>query len=120
MRTTLGRVIVIATLAVAGCSASPGATSSAPEPSAAATQARPSVAARPKEFSALVDIGGRKLDVFCFGEAAAGVPTVVAESGLGGGWDSWRDILYGVVAKTRICAYDRAGLEDSDPSRGAD
>jgi pimeloyl-ACP methyl ester carboxylesterase len=104
-------------LAVAGCSAAPGASSPSVAPSTGATQAPlASIVERPKELDELIDVGGRRLHIFCFGEAPAGVPTVVAESGLGGSSFDWRPILYGVAAKTRICVYDRAGLGTSDPA----
>ena len=103
-------------VAGAGCSASPGVSSPSVAPSAGATQApRASIIERPKELDELIDVGARRLHIFCFGEAPAGVPTVVAESGLGGSSFDWRPILYGVAARTRLCIYDRAGLGSSDP-----
>lgn len=98
----------------AGCSSAPAASVEATAQTASA-----STAASPKELSELIDIGGRKLHLFCFGEAPAGVPTVVAESGLGGPYNAWSEIFHGVAAKTRICAYDRAGLGTSDPASEA-
>jgi len=66
----------------------------------------------------LVDIGGRRLNLFC---AGTGSPTVVFESPSGGaGWDWWA-VQPKVAAKTRACVYDRAGFGFSDPSpRAAD
>lgn len=66
----------------------------------------------------LVDIGGRKLNLHCSG---TGSPTVVFESPSGGAaWDWWA-VQPRVAAKTRACAYDRAGYGFSDPSpRAAD
>lgn len=65
-----------------------------------------------------VDIGGRKLNLFCAGE---GGPTVIFEaSGAYGGW-SWYKVQPKVAAHTRACIYDRAGYGFSDPSgRAAD
>ena len=65
-----------------------------------------------------VDIGGRKLNLFCSG---SGSPTVVFESPSGGaGWEWWA-VQPRVAAKTRACLYDRAGYGFSDPSpRAAD
>ncbi len=66
----------------------------------------------------LVDIGGRKLNLFCSG---TGSPTVVFESPSGGaGWEWWA-VQMKVAARTRACVYDRAGFGFSDPSpRAAD
>lgn len=81
----------------------------------------PAIAAPGAEFAAphrLVDIGGRRLNLYCSG---SGSPTVVFESPSGGaGWDWWA-VQPKVAAKTRACVYDRAGYGFSDPSpRAAD
>ncbi|MCK9684470.1 alpha/beta fold hydrolase [Scleromatobacter humisilvae] len=73
------------------------------------------------EFAAphrIVDIGGRRLNLFCSG---TGSPTVVFESPSGGAaWDWWA-VQPKVAAKTRACVYDRAGYGFSDASpRAAD
>ena len=61
----------------------------------------------------LIDIGGRRLNLFCSG---AGSPTVVFESPSGGaGWHWWA-VQPAIAAKTRACVYDRAGFGFSDPS----
>jgi pimeloyl-ACP methyl ester carboxylesterase len=66
----------------------------------------------------LVDIGGRKLNLYCSG---IGSPTVIFESPSGAaGWEWWA-VQPKVAAKTRACTYDRAGYGFSDPSpRAAD
>jgi len=65
-----------------------------------------------------VDIGGRKLNLFCSG---SGSPTVVFESPSGSAGWAWWDVQPRVAAKTRACVVDRAGLGFSDPSpRAAD
>ena len=61
----------------------------------------------------LVDIGGRKLNLFCSG---AGSPTVVFESPSGSGGWAWWAVQPKVAARTRACVYDRAGYGFSDPS----
>jgi pimeloyl-ACP methyl ester carboxylesterase len=79
-----------------------------------------SVAAAPAssadEFAAphrLVDIGGRRLNLFCSG---SGSPTVLFEAPSGGAaWDWWA-VQPAVAAKTRACVYDRAGFGFSDAS----
>lgn len=59
-----------------------------------------------------VDIGGRSIYLDCRGE---GSPTVVLESGMGGGAGSWGTVLDAMASTTRTCAYDRPGLGSSDP-----
>lgn len=59
-----------------------------------------------------VDVGGRKLNVYCTG---AGSPTVLFEADGGrAGWD-WSAVLPEVARRTRACVYDRAGMGFSDP-----
>jgi pimeloyl-ACP methyl ester carboxylesterase len=68
------------------------------------------------EFAAphrLVDIGGRRLNLFCSG---SGSPTVVLESPSGGAAWEWWAVQPKVAAQTRACSYDRAGYGFSDPS----
>lgn len=60
----------------------------------------------------LVDIGGRRLHLWCTGE---GSPTVVLDSGLPGSSLSWTLVQPEVARFTRVCSYDRAGLGWSDP-----
>jgi len=61
----------------------------------------------------LVDIGGRRLNLYCLGQ---GSPTVIFESGLGASSFSWRKIHAQLAKTTRVCAYDRAGYGFSDPA----
>jgi pimeloyl-ACP methyl ester carboxylesterase len=66
----------------------------------------------------LVDVGdGRRIQIDCRGQ---GSPTVVFQSGgdLMGAL-AWRPVLERVSAKSRACAYSRAGMLWSDPARGA-
>ena len=66
----------------------------------------------------LVDIGGRRLNLFCSG---TGSPTVVFEAPSGGAGWTWWNVQPRVAARTRACVYDRAGFGFSDPSpRAAD
>jgi len=65
-----------------------------------------------------VDIGGRRLNLFCSG---TGSPTVVFESPSGSAGWAWWDVQPRVAANTRACVVDRAGFGFSDPSpRAAD
>ncbi len=88
---------------------------------ALALSAPPAIAAAGDEFAVphrLVDIGGRRLNLFCSG---SGSPTVVFEAPSGGaGWEWWA-VQPQVAAHTRACVHDRAGYGFSDPSpRAAD
>ena len=58
-----------------------------------------------------VDVDGRAVYLDCRG---SGSPTVVLESGLGGGADGWGDVLDGLAAFTRVCASERPGQGQSD------
>jgi pimeloyl-ACP methyl ester carboxylesterase len=59
-----------------------------------------------------VDVGGRKLNMYCTGK---GSPTVLFEADGGrAGWD-WSVVLPEVAKRTRACVYDRAGMGFSDP-----
>lgn len=63
----------------------------------------------------MVDIGGRRLNLYCAGE---GEQVVLFDSG-GSDWSSTWALVHPAVAKrTRACVYDRAGLGYSDPARG--
>jgi pimeloyl-ACP methyl ester carboxylesterase len=60
----------------------------------------------------MVDVGGRRLNLFCMG---SGSPTVVFEAGGGrAGWD-WFQVQPHIAKRTRACVYDRAGMGFSDP-----
>lgn len=65
---------------------------------------------------ALVDIGGRRIQLDCRG---TGSPTVVFESGLDiNGSLSWTAVQGTVAKTTRACSYSRAGIMWSDTSSG--
>jgi pimeloyl-ACP methyl ester carboxylesterase len=61
-------------------------------------------------------VGARRLNIFCIG---ARKPTVILDSGLGGGMMFWRHVMPQISAFTRVCAYDRAGYGFSDPATRA-
>jgi len=65
----------------------------------------------PKPPGKLVDLGGRKLHVYCTG---SGGPTVVVENGLGDFSFDWILVQTHVSRFARICTYDRAGYAWSD------
>ena len=58
-----------------------------------------------------VDVGGRKLNLECSGQAA---PTVILESGHGVPGLAWTAVQSRISALTRTCWYDRAGYGWSD------
>lgn len=60
----------------------------------------------------LIDIGGRKLHLYCSGK---GNPTVVLVAGGGAFSIDWALVQPKVAEATRVCSYDRAGLGWSDP-----
>lgn len=55
---------------------------------------------------------GRSLNIYCVG---TGKPTVIFDSGLGGGTPGWAPIQATIAKHTRACSYDRAGINFSDP-----
>jgi pimeloyl-ACP methyl ester carboxylesterase len=59
-----------------------------------------------------VDAGGHTVHMVIQGR---GAPTVILESGLGQGREAWAKILSDVANFTRVVAYDRAGLGQSEP-----
>jgi pimeloyl-ACP methyl ester carboxylesterase len=61
-----------------------------------------------------IDIGGRRLNLFCMG---SGRHTVLFDAG-GSDWsDVWALVQPTVAKEARACAYDRAGLGHSEPAR---
>jgi pimeloyl-ACP methyl ester carboxylesterase len=62
----------------------------------------------------MVDVAGRHLHVVCSG---SGRPLVLFESGIAASSLSWTRVLRDVAEFTAGCAYDRAGLGWSEPSR---
>ncbi|HEX8097709.1 MAG TPA: alpha/beta hydrolase, partial [Pyrinomonadaceae bacterium] len=67
-------------------------------------------AQREGELSA--DAGGHRLHMLVEGR---GAPTVILESGLGDGLESWAKVQPEVARFARVVAYDRAGLGRSEP-----
>jgi pimeloyl-ACP methyl ester carboxylesterase len=59
----------------------------------------------------LVDIGGRKLHLYCTGK---GSPTVILMAGGAAFSIDWALVQHGIAEHTRVCSYDRAGLAWSD------
>ncbi len=61
----------------------------------------------------LVDIGGRRLHLYCTG---AGSPAVILEGGAAEWSIHWQAVQPQVTGFTRVCSYDRAGYGWSDPA----
>jgi pimeloyl-ACP methyl ester carboxylesterase len=55
----------------------------------------------------LIDVGGHQLHIYCLGE---GTPTVVLEAPAAGMSAAWGWVQPQLARRTRVCAYDRAGL----------
>ena len=64
----------------------------------------------------LVDIGGRRLNIYCSG---AGWPAVILDAGLGDNTAVWSHVQGPIARHTRVCSYDRAGMGFSDPTTSA-
>ena len=62
----------------------------------------------------MVDAGGQRLHVVCAGSAG---PPVLFEAGIAASSLSWTLVMREAAAFSRACAYDRAGLGWSEPSR---
>lgn len=98
--------------AITGVALNPAITAAAepPVPTLSSETAREYV--RPHQ---LVDIGGRRLNLFCIG---SGKRTVLFDAG-GSDWSVvWALVQPAVATEARACAYDRAGLGYSDPAPG--
>ena len=61
----------------------------------------------------MVDVGGFRLNLYCFGD---GQPTIILESGASWGAIAWAGIQQTLAEQTkaRVCSYDRAGINFSD------
>jgi pimeloyl-ACP methyl ester carboxylesterase len=63
----------------------------------------------------LVDIGGRRLNLYCTGQ---GSPTVILDTDSDDTTLAWRFVQPSVAKYTRVCSYDAAGLGFSDLGPG--
>jgi pimeloyl-ACP methyl ester carboxylesterase len=95
-------VVVLASVLAVGCGAN--GTTEKPSP-------KPEVTLVGIGSGEMIDIGRRHLYMECVG---TGSPTVVLEAGQGGTSRNWTAVLPELGRTTRTCAYDRAGLGDSD------
>jgi pimeloyl-ACP methyl ester carboxylesterase len=97
-----GALLIAASIAACGT----GTTQPTP---AVTAEAAPSTAVD-TTYVADVDVGGRTMHIVCLGPTETGRPTVVFESGLGGEFDTWGQVLTELSATDRGCSYDRAGV----------
>ena len=104
----LTSVIVLLLLAACG----PSVPTAMPVPPTDTPVPTPAEETAPPEFEGKVDVGGYKLYLHCLG---AGSPTVVLEAGGDDVAETWSLVQPEVARFTRACAYDRAGLGQSDP-----
>jgi pimeloyl-ACP methyl ester carboxylesterase len=63
-----------------------------------------------------VDVGGgRTIHIVCQGQTDYGRPTIVFENGAGPTMATWSDVIPEAAKTGRACAYDRAGVGQSEP-----
>jgi pimeloyl-ACP methyl ester carboxylesterase len=108
--------VLLVLLALTGCggtSPSSQESSSASEESVASPTEEPSATPTEAPSTGPVDIGDRSLFLDCRG---AGSPTVILEAGLTGDSRTWENVMPEIEAQTRVCAYDRANVGQSDPA----
>ena len=55
------------------------------------------------------------MHLVCVGPKDTGEPTILLEAGGGLSYGSWGDVLSSMLQEHRLCAYDRAGIGDSEP-----
>ena len=119
-RRASGAVALALSIVVVGCG---GAPSSPTAPPASATThpsgSPPAVSPGPRASSDVIsgrfEVDGRLTFLECKG---SGSPTVILEAGLGGHSAEWADTVSDLMADTRACRYDRAGLGSSQPRSG--
>jgi pimeloyl-ACP methyl ester carboxylesterase len=77
---------------------------------------KPTKTPNPKFFEGKFDAGGVNLYITCYG--IVGSPSVVLDAGWGGDSSGWFKIIPKIMPHTRICAYDRASMGQSDVQPG--
>jgi hypothetical protein len=78
------------------------------------SRAKKKLAAQYPPPGEMVDVGGFRMHIDCQGDPAAG-PAVVMDSGNGEPAMAWASVLPGVAQFARACAFDRPGLERTQP-----
>jgi pimeloyl-ACP methyl ester carboxylesterase len=64
----------------------------------------------------MFSVSGHDMQMYCTGKASGG-PTVVMDSGLGGGLLDWQTVQPKVATFARVCSYDRSGIGWSESGR---
>jgi pimeloyl-ACP methyl ester carboxylesterase len=82
-----------------------------------ASQSIGQVASVRPALGALIDIGQRRMHLYCTGSAS---PTVILESGASSFALDWALVQADVARTTRVCSYDRAGYAWSDPTQAGE
>jgi pimeloyl-ACP methyl ester carboxylesterase len=104
--------LAILSVVLAACGGPSGST----VPSSASSSASK---ASPTELIGDFDVGGRTMHLVCVGPTDTGEPTILIEAGGGLDYTSWGEILPVMQSTHRLCAYDRAGLGQSEPPKDA-
>jgi len=65
----------------------------------------------------MVLVSGHDMQIYCTGKASGG-PTIVMDSGLGGGLLDWQTVQPKVTEFARVCSYDRSGIGWSESGPG--
>lgn len=102
----LSFVVIAACRGGAPASTAPASTA----PSSTASAATESI----EDVGVDVGIGDRTMHLACVGPTDTGEPTILLEAGGGGDYLSWGAILDEMQSAHRLCAYDRAGLGQSE------
>ncbi len=111
-----GLIGLLAACGAASPAAPTGPSSTAPATTAATTPSTSAAVTTSEDLLTDLDVGGRKMHILCVGPTDTGNPTVIFESGLGGDAGQWGDVIHALNGSTRACAYDRAGVGNSEPA----
>lgn len=116
-------LLMVAVLLVSACATPEPTVTVAPLPTNTAAKATPAGAAAGQpagpvdftkpDYKGMIDVGAYKLAVQCWGN---GSPTVILDADLGVAIGVWQAVIPDVGGKTRVCAYDRAGVGNSERS----
>ena len=102
-------------LAAASIAPTAPATAISPPPTATPALTGPLTFQLPPELEAWVDVDGHHLYIHCTG---TGSPAVILEAGYHDTAGTWSLVKPEIATFTRACAYDRAGLGQSEPGSG--
>lgn len=112
MMIPIARYMALVLIAVAGTAGAQETASGAPGSQSKAALREAEIVKRYPPPGRMVDIGGRKLHIFCKGPERG--PTVVLETGAFGSSPFYWKAQDEIAQVSRVCTYDRAGLGWSD------